>query len=371
MSRYFDDYYSLDSSSLELEHHGILGMRWGIRHYQNPDGSLTPLGRERYYKKQMKATEKAADKMLKKGGRRTESSMTEKTLPKGTVLYRVTGPNEDLPKHNVYVTYTKADRKIVRGISPFLMENRNLPTSSAEEKTLVAEKDIKIAPINVQRDAQKEVLMKHGMIEDLATKMAKLDLNNNDYLGDIPVNTIHDYATGKLDGDLLKNRAEKLAMIELSSYPSYKSWDSEKKKKAVMDTAIQYDKRIRSVGDYYKETYKDFEKSLDSFKNKPFIDDDNDPLIKSGKIIVDWEFGEGGKYQKEVALAVQKKGYNALYDNAMIAAGVNRTQEAYEPLIILDGTAVSVKSNKKLSTKELAEGTASYYQYRSKNWLAS
>ena len=30
-----------------LAHHGILGMRWGIRRYQNKDGSLTELGKKR------------------------------------------------------------------------------------------------------------------------------------------------------------------------------------------------------------------------------------------------------------------------------------------------------------------------------------
>lgn len=35
----------MDNNS--LEHHGILGMHWGIRRFQNRDGSLTPAGLKR------------------------------------------------------------------------------------------------------------------------------------------------------------------------------------------------------------------------------------------------------------------------------------------------------------------------------------
>lgn len=65
------DAVKMDSmtGSLYLMHHGVKGQKWGVRKYQNSDGSLTPEGRKRYGldgKKLLRSTEN-----VREAGRRS------------------------------------------------------------------------------------------------------------------------------------------------------------------------------------------------------------------------------------------------------------------------------------------------------------
>ena len=73
----------------ELYHWGTKGMKWGIRRYQNKDGSLTPAGRKRYAaenerlkarEKAIKGQEKAAARQAKLDAKKAELDAREAAL---------------------------------------------------------------------------------------------------------------------------------------------------------------------------------------------------------------------------------------------------------------------------------------------------
>lgn len=56
-----------------LCHHGIKGQRWGIRRFQNPDGSLTAAGKKRYYTDKGDLTDKGKKAFISNDGKLTDA----------------------------------------------------------------------------------------------------------------------------------------------------------------------------------------------------------------------------------------------------------------------------------------------------------
>jgi hypothetical protein len=59
----------MTNEELYLEHHGIKGMKWGVRRFQNEDGSYTSAGKRRYDIKEAKANLKSAKKEFRQANR--------------------------------------------------------------------------------------------------------------------------------------------------------------------------------------------------------------------------------------------------------------------------------------------------------------
>ncbi len=101
----------------ELYHHGILGQKWGVRRYQNSDGSLTAQGKKRYHASSVKEMGKD-DKRIYRSDKKIA-----KTLYKANESYKRS--NDPFDKHDTYVEKSLAERRYRNAEKIFNKSNPN------------------------------------------------------------------------------------------------------------------------------------------------------------------------------------------------------------------------------------------------------
>lgn len=104
-----------------LDHHGIQGQKWGVRRYQNEDGSLTAAGKRRIKQEFSKRLDsdieyekKLNSELSKKGIVRNKNGTV---LKKNSTLGRYSTNNNEENKGNKYAYLTDDDKKYYRNMA--------------------------------------------------------------------------------------------------------------------------------------------------------------------------------------------------------------------------------------------------------------
>ena len=155
------NYYSTPPRSDEIWHHGIKGMRWGVRRWQNEDGSVTPAGERRYYRRDGSLKRRGARKLLQEYDKKNKRKYSRYDLEQKAYEYA--------GKHGV-------DYEAILGHRDYegYLRNRNDTNSMKTKKKIVEyNKLLDAAEDEYQRLETDRRNKRNAYIEDLKRQMVR------------------------------------------------------------------------------------------------------------------------------------------------------------------------------------------------------
>ena len=156
-------------TELELYHHGILGQKWGVRRYQNKDGSLTSSGKKRYdainlAKEKYKDAKKTADDAYTKAGEKWDA-----TTKRGTIQNKKADNDFNKASDN-WAADRKAAKKEYKDTKSKIKKEIKDTTKKLNDNATVVEK---LVYNNATRKLAAKYIVNNNMSVAEATKKAK------------------------------------------------------------------------------------------------------------------------------------------------------------------------------------------------------
>lgn len=152
----------------ELMHWGIKGMKWGIRRYQNKDGSLTPAGKKRYDKEMAKLKE---EEKIAKNKLRTQAKLNKLDEKRKEIEALKSGKPiaKSTKQHSKPSVKDMSDEELRQTVNRLLMEQQYAKLNP--QQVSVGQKFVKKVMNDVVAPAATEV--GKNVLKDAMTKAVK------------------------------------------------------------------------------------------------------------------------------------------------------------------------------------------------------
>ena len=285
------NYYAIEKTSSALTHFGILGMKWGVRRYQNKDGSLTTEGKARYLTNGGRLTAEGSSLQKKLADTaysfpkavvnddlakslKIEKGDNYDIIKKGASFDRIAGEGDKIDEKRKYVSITPSDR------ANYSADYEFLPIVGKPHKfTYEAIKDLKVAKPD---QVVNHLINKYG-----DTKVSDLSIDSfSNYSGYNVNKCLADYGSITIrelhaSADTLERASR--GMLDVKSIGNMK-WISDRSK--FLNDAYESFIHQKLIGVDEKAS----KQIIQDFKNKGY------------DAMVDYEDWSGGEYQYPLIL---------------------------------------------------------------------
>lgn len=245
-----------------LVHFGVKGMKWGIRRYQNEDGTLTPAGKERYRSTFDGGTSKAAEEFYRKAVAKSSNENDVDLMSSLPVQHAVAR-----------------------------LRNDSVKMFEVEKDILTKREDLIKTGYDDLSDNEKQLYDK--MAVDEAVNAFSRWFNYSDKDRDAIVKDAQDHVRGENDGfgrkDMLIPASEEIMADArsgwfLSGYGQYYAKNSKQIESKLSDLKNQYDKMSDDVIKNMRNYISEFTKGFGQYELKDLSQKYGEPYTVNDKL---------------------------------------------------------------------------------------